>query len=201
MGLADQICRISTVDATLPWRANPDPETCQTVLSSLQSNPDAIFVLQNIATSADQPRWQDDPLVLLRCDLQTPGSGHKHAFTTSDEVSLQKTSGVAQRACRVHIVSMTHDSKIFVGLRSTRKRSPAASEPKGPKCQWDGCEKIGTHRAPLAQVLKVSTCSSALSMWLPTIRDTVSPRHHRVPTSPAIKRKRRWVRGRLWESA
>lgn len=149
MGLADQICRISTVDATLPWRANPDPETCQTVLSSLQSNPDAIFVLQNTAAPADQPRWQDDPLVLVRCDLQTPGSGHKHAFTTSDEVRLQKTSGVAQRACRVHIVSMTHDSKIFVGLRSTRKRSPAASEPKGPKCQWDGCEKIGTHRAPV----------------------------------------------------
>lgn len=44
---------------------------------------------------------------------------------------------------------MTHDSKIFVGLRSTRKRSPAASEPKGPKCQWDGCEKSGTHRAPV----------------------------------------------------
>ena len=44
---------------------------------------------------------------------------------------------------------MTLDSKIFVGLKSTRKKSAAASQPVGPKCQWDGCEKIGTHRAPV----------------------------------------------------
>ncbi|MCZ7451123.1 J domain-containing protein [Agrobacterium rhizogenes] len=44
---------------------------------------------------------------------------------------------------------MTHDSKIFVGLRSARKSSPSASESKGPKCQWDGCEKTGAHRAPV----------------------------------------------------
>ena len=44
---------------------------------------------------------------------------------------------------------MTNDSKIFVGLKSARKRSPAASVPTGPKCQWDGCEKVGTHRAPV----------------------------------------------------
>lgn len=49
----------------------------------------------------------------------------------------------------VHIDAMTLDSKIFVGLRSARKKSPAASEPTGPKCQWDGCAKVGTHRAPV----------------------------------------------------
>ncbi|KRA60024.1 MULTISPECIES: J domain-containing protein [Hyphomicrobiales] len=44
---------------------------------------------------------------------------------------------------------MTQDSKIFVGLRSTRTRSSSVSEPSGPRCQWDGCEKSGTHRAPV----------------------------------------------------
>ncbi|MBP1878835.1 DnaJ domain-containing protein [Agrobacterium rubi] len=44
---------------------------------------------------------------------------------------------------------MTSDSKIFVGLKSARKKSTSASEPTGPKCQWDGCDKTGTHRAPV----------------------------------------------------
>lgn len=44
---------------------------------------------------------------------------------------------------------MTHDSKIFVGLRSARKKPTSTSEPTGPRCQWDGCEKTGTHRAPV----------------------------------------------------
>lgn len=44
---------------------------------------------------------------------------------------------------------MTHDSKIFVGLRSARKRSSSTGQSTGPKCQWDGCEKVGTHRAPV----------------------------------------------------
>lgn len=43
------------------------------------------------------------------------------------------------------------DSKIFVGLRSTRKKSAPHSEPTGPKCQWDGCEKTGSHRAPVGR--------------------------------------------------
>ena len=43
------------------------------------------------------------------------------------------------------------DSKIFVGLRSTRKKSTPHSEPAGPKCQWDGCANIGTHRAPVGR--------------------------------------------------
>ncbi|KAA1176586.1 J domain-containing protein [Rhizobium tropici] len=46
---------------------------------------------------------------------------------------------------------MTPDSKIFVGLRSTRKRPTPQSEPTGPRCQWDGCEKNGTHRAPVGR--------------------------------------------------
>jgi curved DNA-binding protein CbpA len=52
---------------------------------------------------------------------------------------------------RLHIGAMTLDSKIFVGLRSTRKKPASHSEPTGPKCQWDGCEKNGTHRAPVGR--------------------------------------------------
>ncbi|WP_439618873.1 J domain-containing protein [Shinella sp.] len=46
---------------------------------------------------------------------------------------------------------MTLDSKIFVGLRSTRKKSSPHGNPAGPKCQWDCCEKIGAHRAPVGR--------------------------------------------------
>jgi curved DNA-binding protein CbpA len=46
---------------------------------------------------------------------------------------------------------MTTDSKIFVGLKSTRKKPASQSEPSGPKCQWDGCQKSGTHRAPVGR--------------------------------------------------
>ncbi|KQY45639.1 J domain-containing protein [Rhizobium sp. Root483D2] len=46
---------------------------------------------------------------------------------------------------------MTLDSKIFVGLKSTRKKQAPDSEPTGPKCQWDGCDKKGTHRAPVGR--------------------------------------------------
>jgi curved DNA-binding protein CbpA len=51
----------------------------------------------------------------------------------------------------LHTGAMTLDSKIFVGLKSTRKKSAPHSEPTGPKCQWDGCEKSGTHRAPVGR--------------------------------------------------
>jgi hypothetical protein len=44
---------------------------------------------------------------------------------------------------------MTSDSKIFVGLRSVRNKSASASEHTGPQCQWDGCARVGTHRAPV----------------------------------------------------
>jgi hypothetical protein len=56
---------------------------------------------------------------------------------------------LAVMASCVHIGAMTFDSKIFVGLKPARKRSAAASELAGPKCQWDGCEKVGAHRAPV----------------------------------------------------
>lgn len=46
---------------------------------------------------------------------------------------------------------MTLDSKIFVGLKSIRKKAAPQSEPTGPRCQWDGCEKNGTHRAPVGR--------------------------------------------------
>jgi hypothetical protein len=44
---------------------------------------------------------------------------------------------------------MTSDSKIFVGLRSTKKKPVTQRVESGPKCQWDGCEKHGSHRAPV----------------------------------------------------
>ncbi len=46
---------------------------------------------------------------------------------------------------------MTGDSKIFVSLKSIRKKAPTRSEPSGPKCHWDGCERTGQHRAPIGQ--------------------------------------------------
>lgn len=46
--------------------------------------------------------------------------------------------------------SSMSDSKIYVGIRPIRGgRSQADREPGGPKCQWDGCESSGTHRAPV----------------------------------------------------
>lgn len=46
---------------------------------------------------------------------------------------------------------MTADSKIFVGLKSIRTKAPKRTEPTGPKCHWDGCERTGHHRAPVGQ--------------------------------------------------
>lgn len=42
---------------------------------------------------------------------------------------------------------MTSNSKIFVGL-STKAQKPTLS---GPKCHWDGCDRIGQHKAPVGQ--------------------------------------------------
>ena len=44
---------------------------------------------------------------------------------------------------------MTSDSKIFVGLRLTRKKPAEHRETTGPRCQWDGCDNHGMHRAPV----------------------------------------------------
>ncbi|MGO7549130.1 J domain-containing protein [Rhizobium leguminosarum] len=46
---------------------------------------------------------------------------------------------------------MTFDSKIFVGLRPTSKKSALPPEPSQSKCQWDGCESGGTNRAPVGR--------------------------------------------------
>jgi curved DNA-binding protein CbpA len=46
---------------------------------------------------------------------------------------------------------MTSASKIFVGLNSVRKSAAPDSEAHGPKCQWDGCENTGRHRAPVGR--------------------------------------------------
>jgi hypothetical protein len=43
------------------------------------------------------------------------------------------------------------DSKIFVSLRSIRSRQTPDPAPEGPKCQWDNCEQIGSHRAPVGR--------------------------------------------------
>ncbi|MBB3595147.1 hypothetical protein FHX08_005557 [Rhizobium sp. BK529] len=44
---------------------------------------------------------------------------------------------------------MTYDSKIFVGLKPTRKKPVEHRDSIGPGCQWDGCDKRGDHRAPV----------------------------------------------------
>ncbi len=48
-------------------------------------------------------------------------------------------------------VAMTSDFKIFVSLRSTRKSQSRHQEASGPPCQWEGCEKGGTHRAAVGR--------------------------------------------------
>ncbi|MDM9621973.1 molecular chaperone DnaJ [Rhizobium sp. AC44/96] len=63
---------------------------------------------------------------------------------------------------------MTFDSKIFVGLRSTRKSPVQHREASGPKCQWEGCEAQGTHRAPVgadAEGLYLFFCAKHVSEY------------------------------------
>lgn len=64
---------------------------------------------------------------------------------TRDRIPLN----LAETRPAIHKGAMTLDSKIFIGLKSARKKSASSSEPTGPKCQWDGCERAGTHRAPV----------------------------------------------------
>ena len=44
---------------------------------------------------------------------------------------------------------MTSDSKIFVGLRSIRSKPSPQRGTNSPICQWDGCDRDGSHRAPV----------------------------------------------------
>ncbi|MFP3546821.1 J domain-containing protein [Rhizobium sp. SIMBA_035] len=42
------------------------------------------------------------------------------------------------------------DNKIFVGIRPIRRGLRSATQDQtGPKCQWEGCESPGIHRAPV----------------------------------------------------
>ncbi len=52
---------------------------------------------------------------------------------------------------RRHTGAIMKDTKIFVGLRSARKPPVPKIDPSGPKCQWEGCDKTGSHRAPVGQ--------------------------------------------------
>lgn len=46
---------------------------------------------------------------------------------------------------------MSQVSKIFVGLKSVRKKSTPQTDASGPRCHWDGCEGHGAHRAPVGR--------------------------------------------------
>ncbi|WP_119944745.1 J domain-containing protein [Neorhizobium sp. NCHU2750] len=46
---------------------------------------------------------------------------------------------------------MTSDSRIFVGLKPIRAKQTQKPAPQGPRCQWDGCERVGQHKAPVGQ--------------------------------------------------
>src|ERR1044072_4859970 len=46
---------------------------------------------------------------------------------------------------------MMVDPKIFVSLKSIRKRPDPHGELAGPECQWDGCAKPGTRRGSVGQ--------------------------------------------------
>ncbi len=85
------------------------------------------------------------------------------------------------------------DSKIFVGLRPIgKKKSTPQSAPSGPKCQWDGCEKSGTHRAPVGQLaegLYLLFCSEHVKEYnkgynfAPDLSDPVTARYQREAAS------------------
>ncbi len=80
----------------------------------------------------------------------------------------------------IHNDEMTLDSKIFVGLRSARKKTVAASEPVGPKCQWDSCERAGTHRAPVgagAEGLYLLFCLEHVKEYNKAYSYTTAPSH------------------------
>lgn len=87
---------------------------------------------------------------------------------------------------------MTSDSKIFVGLRSTRKKTTPSRQPTGPKCQWDGCEQAGTHRAPVGrdgEGLYLLFCAEHVKEYTkgynfaPNLSDPVTARYQREAAS------------------
>ncbi|MFM2279385.1 MAG: hypothetical protein RLZZ444_1616 [Pseudomonadota bacterium] len=46
---------------------------------------------------------------------------------------------------------MKLDSKYFDSIRTRRKATRAEEPPQKPRCQWDGCEQPGVHRAPVGR--------------------------------------------------
>ncbi len=46
---------------------------------------------------------------------------------------------------------MDLNSKLFDGIRTRRKAEPEVKS-AGPACQWDGCDKPGTHKAPVGRM-------------------------------------------------
>jgi curved DNA-binding protein CbpA len=46
---------------------------------------------------------------------------------------------------------MALDSKIFDSIRTKRKKPADQPDDSGPRCQWDGCDKKGQHRAPVGR--------------------------------------------------
>lgn len=46
---------------------------------------------------------------------------------------------------------MTTNSKFFDSIR-IRSKKETEKKPSGPCCQWDGCDKPGTHRAPVGRM-------------------------------------------------
>lgn len=46
---------------------------------------------------------------------------------------------------------MDLNSKLFDGIR-TRRKAEAEPKPTAPACQWDGCDKPGTHKAPVGRM-------------------------------------------------
>src|ERR1044072_8030887 len=87
---------------------------------------------------------------------------------------------------------MTSDSKIFVGLRPTRKKPDHHRRPKGPKCQWDGCDQEGTHRAPVgadAEGLYLLFCPKHVNEYskgynfVTKLSDPLTARYQREPAS------------------
>ncbi len=89
---------------------------------------------------------------------------------------------------------MTSDSKIFVSLRTTKKKPDQQRESSGPKCQWDGCDKHGTHRAPVgadAEGLYLWFCAAHVGTYskgynfVTKLSDPVTARYQRE-APPAV---------------
>lgn len=87
---------------------------------------------------------------------------------------------------------MTSDTKIFVGLRSIRKKPAQHRDTTGPQCQWDGCDRQGTHPAPVgadAEGLYLLFCANHVKEYskgynfVTKLSDPVTARYQREAAS------------------